>query len=651
MTVLRNTQSAGGVTLRAVLLGLACTGILAAATPYTSLVMAGSNLGINYLPVGPVLFFLFLVAGLNTLLRRLRHAWALSGRELLVVYVMMVVSALMPTRGFLEHILSTIVGAYYLATPENKFATLIHPYLKPWLTVRDPEAVKWFYEGLPKGQAVPWGLWLTPLFWWTVLVLAFSLSMISMAVLVRRQWIEDERLVFPLATVPLEIIGPLDEPTTAASSFFHNRWLWLGFLATLLFGIFNNLYVYLPAVPHVQTRGYMLVSAVGHPLMAEIGNLQLYIFPSVIGLGYLLSREVGLSIWLFLVLNRLENVGLAAYGLTVPMGASGFAGWSTIHFFRNQEVGGWLLMGGLLMWTALKRARRVLASAGADPAEARQVRWALIGLIIGTIVIGAWFMAAGMSLGIVILAVLLQYLSLVTLTRIVASSGLFWIVMSWLPCDVLAQNLGTAVVGPANLTGVYLLQGGQEAQTSQMPMLMDSMKIGHTSRLPLGRMIAAIGGATVVAIIVSTLAGMPMIYHKGGVSMTELWSWPDWLYPRLQRQLDAMDKRTNLSLVFMVVGAGVTMFLVQMNRSFLWWRLSPIGYLLSSMSASAIIAYSIFIGWLISGLVLRYGGLRPYRKFRPVFLGMILGEFATVGFWLIVDAIFGGKVGNLVLAE
>jgi len=648
MAVFRNAQNASGVTWRAILLGLACTGILAVATPYTNLVMAGSNLGINYLPVGPVLFFLFLVAGLNTLLRRLRHAWALSGRELLVVYIMMVVSAIMPTRGFLEHIPSTIVGAYYLATPENKFATLIHPYLKPWLTVRDPEAVKWFFEGLPKGQAVPWGLWLTPLFWWTVLVLAFSLSMISMGVLVRRQWIEDERLVFPLATVPLEIIGPLDEPATAASSFFHNRWLWLGFVATLLFGIFNNLCFYYPAVPHVQTRGYVLISAVGHPLLAEMGDVPLYIFPSVIGLGYLLSREVGLSIWLFWVLNRLENLALAAYGLNIPSGPSG---WGTRHFFRNQDVGGWLLLGGLLLWTALKRARRVLTSAEADPAEARQVRWALIGLIIGTIVIGAWFMAAGMSLGIMILVLLMQYLSLVTLTRIIASSGLFWIVISWVPCDVLVQNFGTAVVGPSNLTGVYLLQGGQETQTSQMPLLMDSMKIGHTSRLPLGRMIAAIGGATVVAIIVSTLIGMPMIYHQGAVSMTHVSAWPDWLYPRLQRQLDAMDKRINFSLIFTVVGAAVTMFLVQMNRSFLWWRLSPIGYLLSSRAASALIAHSIFIGWLISGLVLRYGGLRPYRKFRPVFLGMILGEFATVGFWLIVDAIFGGKVGNLVLAE
>jgi hypothetical protein len=650
MAVLRNAQSAGGVTLRAVLLGLVCTGMLSVATPYTNLVMAGSNLGVNFLPVGAVLFFLFLVAGLNTLLRRLRQAWALSGRELLVVYVMMLVSAVMPTLGFLEHVLPTIVGAYYLATPENKFATLIHPYLKPWLTVRDPDAVKWFYEGLPKGQAVPWGLWLTPLFWWTVLVLAFSLSMISMAVLVRRQWIEDERLVFPLATVPLEIIGPLDELPTAASSFFHNRWLWLGFVGTLLFGIFNNLCFYYPAVPHVQTRGYVLISAVGHPLMAEMGDFPLYIFPSVIGLGYLLSREVGLSIWLFWVLNKLESLVLVVYGLNITAGG-GAEAWSTRHFFRNQDVGGWLLLGGLLLWTALKRARRVLTSAEADPEEARQVRWALIGLIIGTIVIGAWFMAAGMSLGIMILALLMQYLCLVTLTRIVSSAGLFWFLMSWVPCDVLVQNLGTAVVGHSNLTGVYLLQGGQEVQTSQMPVIMDSMRIGHSSRLPLGRMIAAIGGATVVAIIVSTLVGMPMIYHKGGVSMTEVSGWSGWLYPRLQRQLDAMDKRINYSLIFTIVGAAVTLFLVQMNRSFLWWRLSPIGYLLSSRAASALIAHSIFIGWLISGLVLRYGGLRPYRKFRPVFLGMILGEFATAGFWLIVDAIFGGKVGNLVLGE
>jgi hypothetical protein len=39
--------------------------------------------------------------------------------------------------------------------------------------------------------------------------------------------------------------------------------------------------------------------------------------------------------------------------------------------------------------------------------------------------------------------------------------------------------------------------------------------------------------------------------------------------------------------------------------------------------------------------MLRYGGLRLYRRARPLFVGLILGEFASVGIWLAIDALMG----------
>jgi hypothetical protein len=59
------------------------------------------------------------------------------------------------------------------------------------------------------------------------------------------------------------------------------------------------------------------------------------------------------------------------------------------------------------------------------------------------------------------------------------------------------------------------------------------------------------------------------------------------------------------------------------------------------------IAFSVFIGWAISGMLLRYGGLRPYRTARPAFLGIIIGQFASVALWLAVDAALGMKGRNL----
>ncbi|MFC1712533.1 DUF6784 domain-containing protein [Candidatus Poribacteria bacterium] len=42
--------------------------------------------------------------------------------------------------------------------------------------------------------------------------------------------------------------------------------------------------------------------------------------------------------------------------------------------------------------------------------------------------------------------------------------------------------------------------------------------------------------------------------------------------------------------------------------------------------------------------VLKYGGVRLNRKFTPVFLGLILGDFFMAGSWSIVGAIGGDFV-------
>jgi len=636
-----------GITPRAVVLGLASITILSIVTPYTTLVVTGSQIAANHLPIGVVLTFLFLIAGVNTALAKLRRKWALTGRELLMVYVMMLVPAGVPSGAFLAYVLPTMVGAFYLAAPENQFSALIHPYLKPWLTVRDPYAVKWFYEGLPAGKATPWGLWLVPMFWWAVFALAFLLSMASLAVLVRRQWIEEERLVFPLASVPLEIIGPLDARPTAGSPFFRNVWLWVGFAPVLLFGIINNMDAYFPAMPHFRISGIQLIGDVTVGPLRELSGLKLFIYPALVGLGYLLSAEVGLSIWFFWALNKVQRLLIGMYGLSGP---GGLHGWNTTNFFRNQEVGAFLLMGGFLLWSAGRRARKILASAdGADVAEARQIKMALAGLAVGTLVLGAWSLAAGMSWGIMMLALPLYYLTMMALARIIASAGLFFVEISWVPSDVLIQSLGAPIVGPSSLTVVYLQQAVavNDISTCQLPYLTDSMKIGHAARIRLGGMLAAIGVSFCVAIVVSYIAGLKMIYPRGGLGMDDLEGMPRWLFNRLKGDLDAMEPLSTFSLTFLGVGMAVMGFLIHMNRAFIWWRLSPIGYLMGSTWTFDRIAFSIFIGWAISGSILRYGGLKPYRTLRPAFLGMILGEFTSVAIWLAVDALLGVKGRDL----
>ena len=47
------------------------------------------------------------------------------------------------------------------------------------------------------------------------------------------------------------------------------------------------------------------------------------------------------------------------------------------------------------------------------------------------------------------------------------------------------------------------------------------------------------------------------------------------------------------------------------------------------------------------GELLRFGGAALFRKLRPFFIGLILGQFTAVGFWLILDIITGTTGNNL----
>ncbi|MCX8053233.1 MAG: hypothetical protein N3B12_05445 [Armatimonadetes bacterium] len=43
----------------------------------------------------------------------------------------------------------------------------------------------------------------------------------------------------------------------------------------------------------------------------------------------------------------------------------------------------------------------------------------------------------------------------------------------------------------------------------------------------------------------------------------------------------------------------------------------------------------LFIAWVIKLVILRYGGLKLYRRALPFFLGVILGECIVGSFWTI----------------
>jgi hypothetical protein len=212
-----------GVTWRSVLVGTVLVGAIGVLSPWAILVVKGSQLTSNAIPIIAVLFLFGLAAGVVPLLKLLRRAWAFSRGELITIYVMMLVGSVVVTTGLTGSFLSLITGPLYYATPENNWDALFLPHIHEWLTPTNRAAVVGFYEGLPQGAAIPWLAWLKPLAIWLPFVFVFYWVILCLGTMLRGQWVESERLVFPLTRLPLALLDGLDESSGLLSPLLRSR--------------------------------------------------------------------------------------------------------------------------------------------------------------------------------------------------------------------------------------------------------------------------------------------------------------------------------------------------------------------------------------------------------------------------------------------
>ena len=91
--------------------------------------------------------------------------------------------------------------------------------------------------------------------------------------------------------------------------------------------------------------------------------------------------------------------------------------------------------------------------------------------------------------------------------------------------------------------------------------------------------------------------------------------------------------RSRKSRGSLALGAVVTCALQWLCLALPKWPLHPIGFLVGLTWYAAAAWASLFVGWLLKTLLLRYGGSQLYRKATPVLIGLIMGEVVATAFW------------------
>jgi len=638
------------ITFRAILLGVVLIAVLVSTNPYLAFIVDYWTVGSGAVLNGPIAA-LFLLVVLNGSLRRFAPKHALSRGELLTAYAMAIVCVGLAQAGGLPYIATTTTLPFYRATPENRWEELVWPHFPLWLQLSDLRYASWFWEGAPSGAGVPWRAWLRPLFAWGGFTFALMVALYTLAAMVRKDWIERQRLTFPIVDIPLAITG--DQPTPSLrSSFLNNRLFWIGFAVPGLYVITDWLNLIYPSFPAVQLHDIevgRVFRGMSLPWNAWSDVYLSIIFP-VIGISYLVPTEVSLSLWLFYVLFQVHMLIWASFGVG-PWGG-GASAIEPYSFATFMEAGGAVALCAVILYRSRgavrlgRWGRRGSEREAPDPYSLLPGRWAVVGFALANLFLAWWLARAGMPWWTFASTMGLGYAATLCTGFLVASGGVMFPSYSATPSTVLLRTLGAGAFKPASLAMVLTVDSMffREGFATPLPQILHSGKLFHLARIQARRFIWAAALATLLTITCGLMAILLTLHRRGAGALDAWpWTWPDWsICAPLASNVRDPGRPENWLRVAMALGAAFVLAVVWLQSRFVWWPISPYGFLIASTyMMNHMMWASTFIGWAAATLVLRYGGPRLFRQLRPLFLGLVLGYYITKLPITVLSAVFG----------
>ncbi len=622
----------------ALLVGVGGVALLCAMTPYNDYHLKNTFLYGNHLPIGALCLFTILAWLLNPLLGRVHPSLALSTAELIVAWSMWATGACLASSGLWRYLGPMVVAPAYFANAGRRWLDAFSRSPDCLLLSKDPNSplIRWFYEGIPPGVAIPFRAWLPVLISWGILFAMFTALFMALCALFRKQWVERERLTFPLALLPLEI--------AAGRALYRNRLFWAGVFIVFAHHGINTAHALSPAIPTllapVDTNAWF-----PDPPWNALGLGVMEVFFAVIGAVYLLPLEVSFSLWFTFLVLHLVRVVRVQMGMDPLM-------IGPLHHEGAMGTGALITWALWMLWVARPHWRHVWSVLSRREPEADQhepMRYRSAVALIGICLVGIllWMHWAGIPLSIALLVTLLFVLIMVVLTRVVAEAGLLFVQTPFIPTDAMAffgtSYFNTQTASVTLLMEVVIMHDPRE---HPMPAIANAYSLARPHLLPARWLTRALALALCAGFVTGFFAFVGVSYRYGSVTLDYYGTnmAPHWSLDRALGYGESPLHPHSGGILAMGVGGALSLWLGWMRSRYIWWQVSPIGLVMASTYAMGRIYFSVFLGWLLRWLCVRVGGLHGYRRFLPFFLGLLLGEALYGGLAALFSALTGAPV-------
>jgi hypothetical protein len=637
-------------TLRAISLGLVSAIGIAICDQYATHVIRGSYMALDFTTPAAIVALFFFALPVNMILRLISPRLVLNQSELALIYIMSIIACAISSMGLGAQLIPVIATPLYRArvNPELGWDATVIPSLPKWLIPNDFQAVRDFFEGYSgiaklKFYEIPYAdVWLPVLIAWFPFLITLYFTMICISILLRRQWVEHERLVYPLVHLPLEMCrrGASD----FIAPFFREKLLWLGFSIPFVVSSLIGLNFYFPQVPKI-------ILARSFPLewFRQLVGITFRLSFPMLGFFYLVNLDVAFSLWFFNLVGLLVRGLLTVYGIEMREDQGTYG--APYVPYKHLGTGALFVLTLLAFWNArgylidvVKRSFSLKVIKGMEES------YAFLGTIFGFLIMSVWLFMSGMPALVILVFLGYAFVFFIGLVRIVAESGLGEAVAPAIAPPMTVSTLGTSQVGAKGLGSLALTYVWcADIRTNVMASSTHALKIATHLRINRAPLVMCMLASVITTMVVSNLVMLRLGYKYGGVNLNQwyLVQGPRVPYDYIHGKLTTMPGVFLPGYWVRLAGAVITLLLAMARRQWMWWPFHPIGFCVSTIWLMDQIWFTCFLAWMIKGLLLRYGGMAVYVRMRPLFLGLVLGQFACNAVWLIIDAITG-KQGNVI---
>jgi len=527
-------------------------------------------------------------------------------------------------------------------SPPERVSVIVKPdHLWSWA------GVKYYLAGY-----IPIAAWVLPVSVWTIFILLILMATLAINIILRNQWLDNERYVMPIARIPASMMDNEGSEDQALPPIWKNRLMWAGFATCFVWMMLKVWHGYDPKVPDVSVK-IMLGEYFTDPSWGNMWYSWRYEIEGIfLPLCIFMELNVLLSLVVGYILFRSQYWIGNVTGLTVN---------PNFPYWQEQTIGAYLGYAAIVLfftrrylWRVFKAA--VVGDREASAGEALSYRSAFIVLLvtlIGSLLWARWMNIAPLSQ--LVFFIMLVSFGLVA-AKVRAECGTPWGYFSpqypvlflgllggvWRfgPEAIMFCYVASFMLGP---TVFFLIPG------AQMELLGLGKRWNVTPRhLVIFTVLGILGG-----MIIGGWVFLSNAYALSGNACRFSWAFDTkwWYFFPYNQDLTAANNHflgqmqgaaeTGVNPAWWAFGfsAGVTMILAVLRQLFSGFWFHPVGFLLSSTNFMDYVWGSMLTAWVIRSVVLWLGGAATVRtKLQPFFVGVFLGAVTANLVVLILSA-------------